>query len=1178
MSNQWGQLKYYLGIPFLLSFYGIVSLIVYYGGPALGIPLSFTIVVIALILLTWPIAVIINHFRKKRKQKAASAAEAAGPSGQAGAAPPSTGAPSRSYIELNRGAEETVRWLSSTKLGASRGSEAVYSLPWFLVAGPFTSGKTSLLLTAGLDFQALPSQRRADQNLIRPTRDCEWRITDAAVMMDTAGRYQYDGPDRDEWAALIETAKKYRRKRAIDGLLIAVDASRVISSSDTDIEQQAKTLRARLDEVIARTKVRFPVYIVFTHADAVEGFDQFFGTFSPNDRGQVWGATIPLEQSPNAHALFDVEFDCLYDALMRRRLVRLGEPASSEEQLRVFDFPLRFNDIRRKLGLFTSALVRPNPFSENPLLRGFYFSSSPATNNSHATDRAPSPVADSLPEVQEAGEGFFTRDFFREVLLRDKDLAASFQLRQKRPHRWRDAILAVFATLLFIFVAGMLVSFVANQKLVAEAAERGSRVDEITRGDAGKDPLKKDATAGRVEVENMDSLRQVVAKLDDYDRASPPLYLRFGLYSGNGINPELRNVYFEAVSQRYFKPAMAALDRDLRTFAGASSTARASAGSTPDGSAAAGGTDDLGRFYDLLKAYLMAGDPSKAESTFLANSLRDYWKKSSPPDMELVSLQQLDFYARQAMQEDAPHYKSDDKLVADTRKRLQGYPAYLRFYKSTVTDIDSKVTPVTLDGILAGKGHGVVTGSYVVPGSYTLEGYHGRMVDAIESAGEKMGKDDWVLGAGATVSKDQSDVGRLQAMYFRDYTSQWQKFIKDISVRPYKTREDAIESLKVLSASDSPLALVMTEVARQANLSVKPKSGGIFGWIKNLFSSSSPSGTANNDVEKEYRPVIQFAGGEEQKDTSAVSQYRAALSRVLKALEGTSSGQLDQVSKALLTGKDDLGLQQAEQEISGLLDLFKTAESADAGALLKQPLGNLRAFLYGGGYEQIDKGWREQIYPAAHKIESGFPFTDTGEAPVSDLATFLSPVNGRLTQFFNDRLSSSFEDSQGRWKLKESGAIKFSDNFVNYLNAARQLREALFPGGGQQPDVSYEITLQPISGADVRIEIDGNSVETRGTTTASSKFTWPAKSGQSGAKITVTRSGGEPDEKSIPGEWGLLKLVFLGGATRTGDSKYQLAWTVGSSSVQATLTPSSATNPFNRQVFTQLRAPQSPRD
>src|ERR1700752_5419028 len=109
--------------------------------------------------------------------------------------------------------------------------------------------------------------------------------------------------------------------------------------------------------------------------------------------------------------------------------------------------------------------------------------------------------------------------------------------------------------------------------------------------------------------------------------------------------------------------------------------------------------------------------------------------------------------------------------------------------------------------------------------------------------------------------------------------------------------------------------------------------------------------------------------------------------------------------------------------------------------------------LYGGGYEQIERGWREQIYPRARAVESGFPLTDSGESSVTDLARYLNPTNGQLTTFFNERLATSFEDAQGQWRLKETGAFKFSEGFVNYLNKARRLREALFPNGGQQPEV-----------------------------------------------------------------------------------------------------------------------------
>jgi type VI secretion system protein ImpL len=702
-------------------------------------------------------------------------------------------------------------------------------------------------------------------------------------------------------------------------------------------------------------------------------------------------------------------------------------------------------------------------------------------------------------------------------------------------------------------------------------------VDEITRADLGKDPTKKEFAAARVEVEAVDRLREILVQLDDNDRNSPPLRLRFGLYSGNGINQSLETIYFDSISQRYLKSTVAALEEDLRVFASASipvaTTSPDAGASTPD--------DLLGRNYDLLKAYLMLSDPNRVEPTFLANQLQDYWKKSSPPDMEIVSQQQLDFFAKQASQDDTPHIRVDDKLVVEVRRKLAAYPPVNRFYKRVVTEINTKATPVNLESILEGRGRGVLVSSYTVPGSFTIEGYRQHMRKAIESAAEEISKDDWVMGSAASGTTAQStDISKLEGMYLREYTDQWRKFIRGISIHEFKSKDDAVEALKALSSTDSPMEHVMRTVARNTKLSAKPESGGIWGWIKSWFPGSSDDELGGNtEVEKEFRPLFQFVASQEKKDSSPMSQYRAELRRVLDPLEAASADQLAQTSKSVLTGKDDIGLQKADQTISNLLEGFKTAAATDTAALLKQPLNNLRAMFYGGGYEQIEKGWREQVYPRARAIESGFPFTEAGEASVSDLARFLNPVNGQFTTFFNERLGTSFEDAQGQWRLKETGGFKFSNDFVSYLNNARRLREALFPNGGQQPEVTYDVTLQPVANADIRIEIDGTQVETRGTSPASAKFIWPARSGSSGAKITVIGSAGEPPaERTFPGSWGLFKMFAEGGASRTADNQFALEWNVGGVPVRATLRPSSINNPFQRTLFTNLHAPQNIRN
>ncbi|MFN2532832.1 MAG: type VI secretion protein IcmF/TssM N-terminal domain-containing protein, partial [Pyrinomonadaceae bacterium] len=490
-----------LGISGLVSFYGISSLALWFLGPAIGLEGYWQVIVIALLLITLPFVLLFSYLirRRRRKREAAQAQQAETPQASAVKQP---AAPTRVYEELHRGAEEAVQWLRSTRL-AGKTNDAVYGLPWFVIAGPSGSGKTSLSLSSGLDFYALPSQRRTEINIVRPTRHCEWRMTGAAVLLDTAGRYQNDGPAREEWLAFTDTLKQYRNQRPLDSLVLTVDASEIIRASDTEIEQQAKTLRARLDELMQRMRVRFPVYLLFTHIDSIEGFKEFFSASHPTWRNEVWGATIPLEKSMSAHALFDAEFDHLCESLGRRRLLRLPGLRPPRRQLRIFEFPSNFSNARTKLGLFTSAVFRPNPFSESPMLRGFYFTATLRDRDSAPVTTAGDGEGDERP-AQAVGQSFFTQRFFKEVLLSDRDVAASFQNAQKRPSIVPYVLLSLAAVLLFAFTAGMVISFVGNKFLIANALERGARVDEITRADLGKDPAKKEPAAARVEVEAVD--------------------------------------------------------------------------------------------------------------------------------------------------------------------------------------------------------------------------------------------------------------------------------------------------------------------------------------------------------------------------------------------------------------------------------------------------------------------------------------------------------------------------------------------------------------------------------------------------------------------------------------------------------------------------------------------------
>jgi type VI secretion system protein ImpL len=172
MSWHVDQLKYAFGLGGMMSFYGIVGLIVYML-PASSVGNSEKIVVIALVLLTLPFALLIAFLvaRRGRKQAQAEAAESAA-SETAPQPQQRLSAPSGSYPELTSGTEEAVQFLKTSNLG-EKGRDAVYSLPWYLVAGAPRSGKSSLVMSSNLNFQTLPSQRQSEQKFLRPTANVE---------------------------------------------------------------------------------------------------------------------------------------------------------------------------------------------------------------------------------------------------------------------------------------------------------------------------------------------------------------------------------------------------------------------------------------------------------------------------------------------------------------------------------------------------------------------------------------------------------------------------------------------------------------------------------------------------------------------------------------------------------------------------------------------------------------------------------------------------------------------------------------------------------------------------------------------------------------------------------------------------------------------------------------------
>src|ERR1700687_4728447 len=113
---------------------------------------------------------------------------------------------------------KAVASLKSSKL-ARGGMDALSVLPWYLIVGPPGVGKSTALRNSGLQFPYL-SARGGGVRGVGGTRNCEWWLTNDAVILDTAGRYATEDDDRDEWFSFLDMLAKTRPKKPINGVLV----------------------------------------------------------------------------------------------------------------------------------------------------------------------------------------------------------------------------------------------------------------------------------------------------------------------------------------------------------------------------------------------------------------------------------------------------------------------------------------------------------------------------------------------------------------------------------------------------------------------------------------------------------------------------------------------------------------------------------------------------------------------------------------------------------------------------------------------------------------------------------------------------------------------------------------------------------------------------------------------
>jgi type VI secretion system protein ImpL len=1144
----------------------IVVVGVWFGAPLAGITSVGWRLVIILALLLPPIGLIIWKLMSERR--AARGLEA-GIREQARAQHERARPDRRQEVEVLREAfGEAVAALKKSRIGGGGG--ALYALPWYMIIGPPGAGKSTALLHSGLKFPFTTGARKAIKG-VGGTRNCDWWFSDQAILLDTAGRYASEDDDQEEWIAFLRLLKRYRRRRPLNGLIVAVSIAEVMRCSPEEIEETAGKLRGRIDQVIEELDLALPVYLLFTKCDLVSGFVQFFGDLGKSARSQVLGFTVPLTgPGTDIEKLFRTELDLLLARLRQRALWRLAG-AKSGQRREVYQFPLQLAAGVDALASFATQLLHPNPYMESPRLRGVYFCS--GTQEGRPFDTVMAMMSRGLGLKELASQTFeqsfqkksyFLRDVFTEVMFPDAPLAGSTAGSLSRRHKLSLAALGASVLVSAGLLAPAVVSFGNNRQLGQEIAEVAKR----SRVTTPEDPRRV--------LDGLQALEKLGARLDlleRYKKEGPPWSLGLGFYQGNKLHGPAERIYIKRMRQAFVLPAGTELEATLIDIAQTTDVKTASAAAATD--------------FDLLKAYLMVTDRSRLEADFAAPILVGQWKKRLHPevaqhqDLLMINARR---YLRLVKQGKARWLDRDKDAVANVRHALRGREAE---YRALVGDVEGQLRPFGLRDALRGRVQTVVTASAEVPGIYTRAAWSQHIQARLARqmvGGSRI--DPWVLG------DEQSQGGvveRLRERYYEQYIIAWMRFLQGLKVEEPASAADALRILEKLTEQPPILQELLGAVAYNTELPLvdsqqqklgealirNTKLGKGLQKARQLGIDKMAPRLPQNRVEQTFQPLRELVaagtGADGRPQIAGITQYQAQLETVreelAKQLKGGGAGGAP--GGAADGSALERVLDEAQRVTKGVLAGLPGDLRRLVSPLLLTPLEvtGTTAREHRSGQQSSDLS-NELCAQFNEQMAGRYPFARGGkdEAHFQDVAAFFAP-RGSVWRYYEERLKADlirrgdhFEPAPGRTVNK---------SIVTLFDQAWRVTRALYALGSDTPQIRFQVRPYPavpqpgksLQVGEITLEVEGKAMTYRNGPPEQWSFAWTGQDKRS--RLLVRGAGGLVEEISFQGDWSLLRLLDRGRVQKRG-SWFNVEWPLrgGALRVPMDFRPERSMNPL----------------
>ncbi len=1042
-------------------------------------------------------------------------------------------------VTLRARFEEAVGVLKQAKLGGRWTGQYLYQLPWYVIVGAPGSGKTTALLNSGLKFPLSEKLGKGAVKGIGGTHNCDWWFTEQAVLLDTAGRYttqdSYHEVDKAAWFGFLDLLKKYRRRRPINGVFVAVSIADLLHQSDNERSAHAVAVRQRIQELHERLGIRFPIYILVTKTDLLAGFQEFFTDFGREERAQVWGMTFPLEDQTSvvpALGTFNTEFSLLEQKLQSHLAEHLQRERDPQRRTLIYAFPQQFAQMKDVLDGFLKEVFDPSRYNERCLLRGVYFTS--GTQEGAPLDRVIGALASTfglgrqlLTPAAGTGKSYFIGKLFSDVIFKEGGLAGT-NLRLEKQRAWlqRGAYAGV---ILLAALAGLawFTSFNNNRNYIASVA---AHVADISKLKTAVPP------SGGTVLDVLPLLDAVSEIPGGHSRRS----LGHGFLAGLGLNQAGKlGSAAEAVYQRLLREAF--FPRVQHQL---------------EGQLQRGNVNNPDILIDALATYLMLGNDDKYDSGAVQNWVEGDWKLSFPSDLGDQQFQRLSGHLQVLLEgPERLSVQKDEALIRQTQDLLRNVEWHQRVYARIKDAAQGLTLPeFTISAAAGAEATSVLTRrgnqpfNSGVAALYTYDGYHQYFLEAVDKTIEALAEEGWIFAEQDQLKDEVRKVAikkQVKDAYYADYIKLWDELLNGIGLRHFSDFGAGAKIVKTVSGPDSPLKRLLVAIGDQTNLD-RP-TGNIEGRVE---AGRRQAADLASKVADRFRRVIAAdkpaeirAGKSSPKQRTPVDMHFERLHNLVKSPDGNGPSRLDKV--LAVVGELAIYLDDADKakRSQGMLPESKPIDSArrevgglpqPLGAMLQQLVANSGNLGATATDRQINDMWQSEVLPFYRQAVSGrYPLVRSArdEVTLQDFGRFFGP-GGIMDTFFEKNIKPYVDTTARPWRPRPGPNVSMpiSAAALDQLQRADEIRKTFFPTNGPTPSLNFD--LVPISlDAEkklnkITVDIEGQQLVWEYGPPKSKGFVWPAPNGNGRVRIEVApalpsgRSG-----MTYSGPWAMFHML-----------------------------------------------------